>query len=361
MALSIVRHDITKIKAEAIVNSTNQHFVVGGLGVDASIHFAAGPQLQTALDEIGSCPVGSAVITDSFNIPTCKYIIHAVAPVRRASDSKGKLQEKKLLYRTYYSVLKLAYEKRCKSVAVPLLSAGDNGFSIKEAYEIATFSIRGWLSRHYASEMEIILVLYDRDATDLSQAVDHSIQSYITDKYTDAHKEALKGFYEYPNYPVMYRRDQAVMEAIHFGSAAGNIPSQVGPAQLNSVYSIEHYADVDLSFAEMCEWWCDKKKIKKGEFFSASNITRATFSNMKQHPDRAPKKNTVMACAIGLRLDIDQAKDLLMRAGMIFSKHYPTDRLVEQCIRNKKYNIDEINLALYEMDLMGLGYSRGGE
>jgi len=361
MALSIVRHDITKIKADAIVNSTNQHFVVGGLGVDASIHFAAGPQLQAALDEIGTCPIGSAVITDSFNIPTCKYIIHAVAPVRRAKDGRGKIEEQKLLYRTYSAVLQLAYDKKCKSLAIPLLSAGDNGFSTEKAYEIATYSIRGWLSHHYASEMEIILVLYDRDAAELSKAVGHSLRSYITDNYTDAHKEALKEYYDYPEYWNSNRRSEAIMEAVHIGSDDDHIHYVTGAAPLNAEYSIDRYADVDLSFAEMCEWWCQKKGIKKGEFFSASNITRATFSNMKQHPDRAPRKNTVMACAIGLKLDIDQAKDLLLRAGMAFSKHFPTDRIVEQCIRNKKYNIDEINLALYEMDLMGLGYSRGGE
>ena len=77
---------------------------------------------------------------------------------------------------------------------------------------------------------------------------------------------------------------------------------------------------------------------------------------MKLDPDRAPKNNTVLACAIGLKLDIDQAKDLLLRAGMAFSKHYPTDSLVENCIRNRMYNIDEINFMLYSMDLMVLGY-----
>ena len=99
--------------------------------------------------------------------------------------------------------------------------------------------------------------------------------------------------------------------------------------------------------------------MKKGQFFTASNITRATFSNLKLHPDRAPKKNTVFACIIGLKLDIDQANDLLMRAGMTFSKHFPTDRIVERFVREGNYNIDEINLQLYEMDLMVLGYSRG--
>ena len=118
-----------------------------------------------------------------------------------------------------------------------------------------------------------------------------------------------------------------------------------------------HEICLDLSFPEMCEWWCTKKGIKKGEFYSSSNITRSTFSNLKTHPERAPKKNTALACAIGLGLDFDQAKDLLQRAGLTFSKHYPTDRLVEQCIRSRKFNIDEINLILDESKLPILGYS----
>ena len=54
MALNIVRHDITKIKADAIVNTTNEYFDVGGLGVDASIHYAAGPDLKDALSKSGT-------------------------------------------------------------------------------------------------------------------------------------------------------------------------------------------------------------------------------------------------------------------------------------------------------------------
>ena len=107
----------------------------------------------------------------------------------------------------------------------------------------------------------------------------------------------------------------------------------------------------------MCEWWCKQKGIKKGEFYSSSNITRSTFSSLKTHPERAPKKNTAFACALGLKLDFDEAKDLLQRAGLAFSKHYPTDRLVEQCIRSRKFNIDEINLILDESKLPILGCS----
>ena len=350
MALSIVRHDITKIKADAIVNSTNEYFAVGGLGVDASIHYAAGPDLKDALTEIGYCPVGSSVITGSFNIQTCKYIIHAVAPVYQKGDHKEQL----LLRKTYHSILRHASEYKCKSVAIPLLSAGANGYPVDEAYMIATDSIRGWLSTHYASELDIMLVLFEKDAVELSKAIDSSFTAYITDHYTDYHKEELKEFYDYHN-----RRPNVQRRSDVDGPVSERSELLMYSVCAGSSVEASDYADVDLSFAEMCEWWCKKKGIKKGEFFAASNISRATFSNMRLHPDRSPKKNTVLACAIGLKLDIDQAKDLLLRAGMAFSKHYPTDALVEQCIRNRMYNIDEINYKLYSMDLMVLGYSKG--
>ena len=60
MALSIVRNDITRMNVDAIVNATNEYLKVGGFGVDASIHAAAGPELEAALDRIGCCAVGSA-------------------------------------------------------------------------------------------------------------------------------------------------------------------------------------------------------------------------------------------------------------------------------------------------------------
>ena len=49
MALTIVRNDITQMHVDAIVNTTNEYFEVGGVGVDAGIHYAAGPRLMEAL------------------------------------------------------------------------------------------------------------------------------------------------------------------------------------------------------------------------------------------------------------------------------------------------------------------------
>ena len=121
MALQIVHHDITKIEVDAIVNSTNEHFEVGGLGVDASIHYAAGPELAKALHEIGYCPEGSAVITKSFGIETCRYIIHTVGPIYQGGFSG----ERKLLMSCYLHDIGMAISEKQYEDALKEIPFGD--------------------------------------------------------------------------------------------------------------------------------------------------------------------------------------------------------------------------------------------
>ena len=115
------------------------------------------------------------------------------------------------------------------------------------------------------------------------------------------------------------------------------------------------YTEQDLSFAEMCEWWCTQKGLSKKEFYICSNINKAMFWNMKHHPDQIPRKTNALACAVGLRLDYEQAQDLLMRAGMTLSRYHALDRTVERFIRSGNFNIYEINETLFEQDLPLLG------
>ena len=115
MALTIVRNDIVKMKVDAIVNSTNEYLHPGGHGVDAAIHAAAGPRLREELNQIGYCAPESLVITESYNIKTCSYIIHVVGP--RYID--GKHGEAEALWNCYDRILNLAYKKRCRSLAIP--------------------------------------------------------------------------------------------------------------------------------------------------------------------------------------------------------------------------------------------------
>ncbi len=343
MALSIVRNDITRMEVDAIVNSTNERLLVGGLGVDASIHAAAGPRLDAALKEIGFCPAGSAVITPSFDISSCRYIIHTVGP----HFLDGEHGEQELLTNCYRSILSLAREHGCHSLAIPSISTGAYKYPKLEAYSVATSCIRDFLiSLPEEEDMMIYLVLFDRESVAVSEKIDTGIKHFIDDTYRDRQKQML----------LAARRQR--QDAGHESGRPlnGIVLYQAPSAQETSVGLYElPYSDMDLSFAEMCEWWCQKKQISKNTFYSKANINKALFWAIKHNPNQIPKKTNAIACAIGLQLNYDETQDLLMRAGLTLSKYYELDLVVEYFIREKKYNIFDINAALFERDLPLLG------
>ena len=91
--LQVIEGDITRVKADAIVNAANEELSAGG-GVCGAIFRAAGMEkLTDACRAIGSCPTGSAVLTPAFEISTARYIIHAVGPIysSHAADEARRL------------------------------------------------------------------------------------------------------------------------------------------------------------------------------------------------------------------------------------------------------------------------------
>ena len=381
MALTIVRNDITKMHVDAIVNTTNEYFEVGGHGVDAGIHYAAGPRLKEALAEIGYCPVGSAVITEAFDITNCKYIIHTVGPVYW----DGRNGERDQLESCYQSILSLAREHGCRSLAIPSISTGAYRYPKAEAYRIATSCIRDFLlSLPDDEDMMVYLVLFDQESVAVSEKIDSGVKHFISEAYTHQRKAELHSFYyanrvnrrreryertdrdemlQHPSFNMRPKREKAEKEELLLEEASiMAVPSMSEPSAVLPDFAGaaapapgEGYQDEDRAFADMCEWWCTVKGMTKKEFYNRANINKSMFWGMKHHPEQIPKKTNALACVIGLKLDYDQAIDLLSRAGMTLSKYYETDLIVEYFIREKNYNIDEINALLFDKDLSLLG------
>jgi len=166
-SLSTIKGDITKVKADAIVNAANSSLMGGG-GVDGAIHRAGGPAILEACRAIvarqGSCKTGDAVITTAGNLPA-RFVIHTVGPVYNG----GLRNEPALLASCYRKSLDLALEADCSSIAFPGISTGIYGYPKKEAAVIAVETVRGWLSEHETG-MKIIFVCFDEESLRLYQA-----------------------------------------------------------------------------------------------------------------------------------------------------------------------------------------------
>lgn len=156
--IELVQGDITKIKADAIVNAANTSLMGGG-GVDGAIHRAGGPEILEACRKIvarqGSCKTGQAVITTGGNLPA-KYVIHTVGPVYNS----GKRGEDELLHSAYLNSLKLAAENNVQTIAFPNISTGIYHFPKDKAAAIAVKTVKDFLANNEVVE-KVIFVCFD--------------------------------------------------------------------------------------------------------------------------------------------------------------------------------------------------------
>jgi O-acetyl-ADP-ribose deacetylase (regulator of RNase III) len=160
MKLQAIRGDITKIKADAIVNAANTSLMGGG-GVDGAIHRAGGPSILEDCKKIvarqGGCPVGEAVITTAGKLPA-KFVIHTVGPFWNG----GKKNERELLANAYRNSLRLAVENAVKTIAFPNISTGAYRFPKEEAAQIAIKTVKDFLAKD-TSIKEVLFVCFDDD------------------------------------------------------------------------------------------------------------------------------------------------------------------------------------------------------
>lgn len=187
MDFEIIRGNIATVSADAIVLPANSKLEEGN-GASKAIFEAAGRRkLTKACKEIGCCDVGNAIPTLAFDLQA-KYIIHAVVP----KWVDGEHNEYEMLCAAYLTALNLADRMKCKSIAFPLLSSGNNGFDLELAFEITRESFiyfaPGNLER-------IILVVYGYKITTLIKQkgfnvieVPANVQELV--KQADRHQEA---------------------------------------------------------------------------------------------------------------------------------------------------------------------------
>jgi O-acetyl-ADP-ribose deacetylase (regulator of RNase III) len=152
--IEILLGDITRQKADAIVNAANETLLGGG-GVDGAIHRAAGPRLLEECRALKGCPTGSAKITKGYGLPA-KWVIHTVGPIWRG----GTQGEDGLLAGCYQKSLELAVVTGIKSIAFPSISTGAYGFPVERASKIASDEIQAFLAKNDFIE-RVLMICFD--------------------------------------------------------------------------------------------------------------------------------------------------------------------------------------------------------
>ena len=340
MPFLMIRNDITKVAADAIVNPANRNLLQGS-GTSRAIYQAAGEQeLTAACEAIGYCDLGKAVCTPAFRLPA-KYIFHAVCPAWQG----GLFGEAEQLAGAYHSALELAAEYQCESVAFPLLSSGNYGYPKEQAFRIAVDTITQYVMDH---DLTVYLVLYDRHSLAVSRKLSASVEEYIDDHYVAQNDES----YEFDR----WRRESAERRRRLEEEDAPMLEAAAPPAAPMAARSLEHLMDnLGESFTTRLLRLIDERGLKDSTVYKQSNISRQHFSKIQCNRDYNPKKKTVLAFAVGLHLSEDETIDLLQSAGYAFSDGSKRDWIVRYCLEHKIYNINQVNTLLFEYDQEQLG------
>ena len=339
MPFLMIRNDITKVAADAIVNPANRNLLQGS-GTSRAIYQAAGEQeLTAACEAIGHCDLGRAVCTPAFGLPA-KYIFHAVCPAWQG----GGFGEAEQLAGAYHSALELAAEYHCESVAFPLLSSGNYGYPKEQAFRIAVDTITQYVMEH---DLTVYLVLYDRDSLAVSRKLFASVEEYIDDHYVAQNDESYGSG----------RRRREYEERCSLWEDAAPILRAPMPLQTPMASrSLETLMDnLGESFTTRLLRLIDERGLKDSTVYKQSNISRQHFSKIQCNRDYNPKKKTVLAFAVGLHLSEDETIDLLKSAGYAFSDGSKRDWIVRYCLEHKIYNINQVNTLLFEYDQEQLG------
>ena len=343
MPFEIVRNDITNMCVDAIVNTANPMPVVGS-GTDAMIHEKAGPGLLDARREIGTIERGQAAITPGFGLQA-RYVIHTVGPVW----VDGSHEEEALLRSCYDTCLKLALMHRCESVAFPLISTGNYGFPKGKALQIAIAAFSSFLMEH---EMQIYLVVFHREAYQLSEKLFHSVSSYIDEHYVDAceHAAARDSRRSVLRRQKMLRSEKTTLLEKRPSPCGASVGQ---PPLANDLSSF--LKKKDAGFIETLKLLIRKKGLKNATVYKRANISKQYFSKLMNSPNANPTKPTAIALALALELDLTQTMDLIGRAGYTLTNSSIFDLIIQYYIERRIFNVIEINMTLYEFDQSLLG------
>ena len=101
------------------------------------------------------------------------------------------------------------------------------------------------------------------------------------------------------------------------------------------------------SFQDVLFGFIDERGMKDSDVYNACLVGRDTFSHIRKG-DKGVSKRTVMQLCFGLKLNYEEAMELMASAGYAFGAHILTDAIVAYYLKNGMYDIHDANITLYE-------------
>ena len=113
----------------------------------------------------------------------------------------------------------------------------------------------------------------------------------------------------------------------------------------------ERMTHLSDTYQEYLLYLIENKGMTNAEVYKRAIVDKKVFAKIKANPDYHPKKMTALCLCVGAKLNLDETKDLLARAGYALSPCDKTDVIFSYFIENGIYDMIEIDIQLEEHGL----------
>ena len=113
----------------------------------------------------------------------------------------------------------------------------------------------------------------------------------------------------------------------------------------------ERMAHMSDTFPQYLLYLISTKGMENAEVYKRAIVDKKVFSKIKNNPEYHPQKLTALCLCIGAKLNLDESKDLLARAGYALSPCDKTDIIFSYFIEHGIYDMIELDIQLEEHGL----------
>ena len=281
MPLQILSGDITQFKADAAAVSVGWEYI---------------PWL----------PAGQAEIAEDAPRSQAKFTFRVSVPTWRGGRS-GEVDD---LRRCYRSLLQLTKQRRCRSLALPVLGTSPGRFAKETALNVAAEEIYAFLENDAMQQRTIYLFTH--------QLAGPALLADASPRKPGTKRSAMPATQSDRNVDDFMRRIRTEKENFH-----------------------------DMLFRHIWNGEVSPKKRKEREVavYRSIFMSRQQFGKLRE-PDYSPSKETILWLAVALHLTAEETHELLNTVGYTFCRWRDFDLIVLYFITNGVYDIMLINEML---------------
>jgi len=181
--------------------------------------------------------------------------------------------------------------------------------------------------------------------TKLSRDFYFALQEYIDCNYVEEKQEEYHALLPGKRREVKKANFLRTMEALHMQ------PDYCDFFEENQSALQERMRHLSDTFQQYLMHLIESRGLTNAEVYKRALITKQLFSKIKLNPQYHPDKATAMRLCVGAKLNPDETKDLLARAGYALSPCDKRDIIFSFFIEHQVYDMIEIDIALEEHGL----------